>query len=335
MQIFQDVPIPHTTMEAPSEKEIEAVGSFSPEAGYLTPYQPKSVHSIFHPASTASPSDPGPPPDGGWRAWSQVLGCHLIMFNSWGYISCFGFFQAYYVESLNASPSAVSWIVSTQLFLLFFIGAFSGRAMDAGYYFQTVLVGMALRLASVLTTSFCATYWQVFLSEALCGGIGHGLVYAPSVALISTYFVRKRSFAITIVLCGGSTGGIVFPVIAQHLPAKVGLPWAIRVMFLVVLVNYVVALMLVRTRIPPRKTGPFFELVAFKEAQYTLFLLGTFLILWGVFNVYYYVSLGFDIAFPLYSQLQPKFALSRHTLLTCFRLTHMLQISSTCPHLRR
>ena len=68
-------------------------------------------------------------------------------------------------------------------------------------------------------------------------------------------------------------------------------------MFFVVLVNYAIALMLVRTRIPPRTTGPFFELVAFKEAPYTLFLLGTFLILWGVYNVYYYVSLGYGKRF--------------------------------------
>ena len=297
-------------MEIPSEKEVEAI-EVSPRAGSLHSYSPKSVLSAFHSSSTIAPSDPGPPPDGGWRAWSQVLGCHLIMFNSWGYISCFGFFQAYYVESLNASPSAVSWIVSTQLFLLFFIGAFSGRAMDAGYYFQTVLAGMILRLISVLTTSYATTYWQVFLSEALCGGIGHGLVYAPSVALISTYFVRKRSFAITIVLCGGSTGGIVFPLIAQHLPLKVGLPWAIRVMFFVVLVNYALALILVRTRIPPRTTGPFFELVAFKEAPYTLFLLGTFLILWGVYNVYYFVSPGLPKHFFLNLSLN-QFQLNMH-----------------------
>ena len=286
-----DFPVPNSVMELPSKEETVAFET-SPRADLSDPYQPRSVLSIFQSSSKLPPGDPGPPPDGGWRAWSQVLGCHLIMFNSWGYISCFGFFQAYYVESLDASPSAVSWIVSTQLFLLFFIGAFSGRAMDAGYYFQTLVAGMILRLLSVLTTSYATTYWQVFLSEALCGGIGHGLVYAPSVALISTYFVRKRSFAITIVLCGGSTGGIVFPLIAQHLPLKIGLPWAIRVMFFVVLVSYALALMLVRTRIPPRTTGPFFELVAFREAPYTLFLLGTFLILWGVYNVYYFVSLG-------------------------------------------
>ena len=28
--------------------------------------------------------DPGPPPDGGLRAWSIAFAAHLIMFNTWG-----------------------------------------------------------------------------------------------------------------------------------------------------------------------------------------------------------------------------------------------------------
>ena len=34
--------------------------------------------------------DPGPPPDGGLTAWTQALCGHLIVANTWGYISSFG-----------------------------------------------------------------------------------------------------------------------------------------------------------------------------------------------------------------------------------------------------
>lgn len=44
----------------------------------------------------------------------------------------------------------------------------------------------------------------------------------------------------------------------------------------VMLFNIAVILLFTRTRIPPRTTGPFFELVAFKELPYTLFLPGHF-----------------------------------------------------------
>ena len=33
--------------------------------------------------SAASGKDPGPPPDGGVRAWTQVLVGHLIIMNTW------------------------------------------------------------------------------------------------------------------------------------------------------------------------------------------------------------------------------------------------------------
>ena len=54
--------------------------------------------------------DPGPPPDGGLLAWTQVLMGHLIVFNTWGYINSFGVFQTYYVATLGHPPSDISWV---------------------------------------------------------------------------------------------------------------------------------------------------------------------------------------------------------------------------------
>jgi len=45
--------------------------------------------------SRTSTLDPGPPPDGGFDAWTQALLSHLIVFNTWGYINSFGVFQTY------------------------------------------------------------------------------------------------------------------------------------------------------------------------------------------------------------------------------------------------
>ena len=247
-----------------------------------------ALRNLFR-RSNISTADVGPPPDGGLQAWTQVLAGHLVLFNTWGYINSFGFFQAYYVNSLGHSASDVSWIVSMQVFLLSFIGTFSGRVMDAGYYRHTLIGGSVLQLIAVFTTSAAKTYWQIFLAQGLCGGLGHGLLFCPTVSLISTYFSRKRALAMTVVLSGSSTGGIIFPLIAQQLLPKVGFPWTVRVMGFVIIANFAIALLFARTRIPPRTTGPFFELSAFKETPYTLFLIGTFLILWAVYFTYYYV----------------------------------------------
>jgi len=52
--------------------------------------------------------DPGPPPDGGRLAWTQAVMGHLVIFTTWGYVSSYGTFQSYYVETLGHSPSDIS-----------------------------------------------------------------------------------------------------------------------------------------------------------------------------------------------------------------------------------
>lgn len=59
--------------------------------------------------------DPGPPPDGGLAAWTQVIMGHLIVFNTWGYINSFGVFQTYYVATLGHPPSDISWVCTFHL----------------------------------------------------------------------------------------------------------------------------------------------------------------------------------------------------------------------------
>lgn len=84
------------------------------------------LRTISNTLSRTSTIDPGPPPDGGLQAWTQALMGHLVVFNTWGYINSFGVFQTYYVSALNQTPSAISWLGSIQIFLLFAIGSVSG-----------------------------------------------------------------------------------------------------------------------------------------------------------------------------------------------------------------
>lgn len=108
--------------------------------------------------SRSSYPDPGPPPDGGLQAWTQAVMGHLVVFNTWGYIISFGVFQSYYVTTLNHPPSDVSWVGSVQIFLLFFIGTFSGRATDYGLFRATFLLGSFFLLLGVFMTSLSTRY---------------------------------------------------------------------------------------------------------------------------------------------------------------------------------
>jgi MFS family permease len=154
-----------------------------------------------------------PPPDGGWLAWTQVLMGHLLVINGFGYISSFGFFQAYYATTLNRPASDISWVGSVQMFLLFLIGTFSGRAMDAGFFRSLIVAGCSMQLVGVFATSFSTKYWQLFLAQGITQGIGNGLLFTPTVALVSTYFDKNRTIALGVCACGAPVGGVIFPIV--------------------------------------------------------------------------------------------------------------------------
>lgn len=268
--------------------------SASKKAGFLPesegPLTTTLSHTLSRIRTKESGIDPGPPPDRGLKAWTQAVLVHLVIFNTWGYVNSFGIFQTYYTELLATSPSAISWIGSVQIFLLFFIGAFSGRATDAGFFQVSFITGSVLQLIGIFTTSFCTQYWQFFLAQGICTGIGNGLVFVPSVALVSVYFLKHRSFALGFCAAGSATGGLVFPAMAEQLLPRVGFGWTVRAMGFVMLSTMIVCAVFLHPRLPPRRSGPIVEWSAFTEKPYALFSIGMFFIFWGIYIGFYFVG---------------------------------------------
>lgn len=193
-----------------------------------------------------------------------------------GYINSFGIFQTYYATTLDLPPSTISWIGSIQVFLLFFIGAFTGRLTDAGYFRPILLLGSLFQLLGIFATSFATTYWQLFLAQGVCLGLGNGCLFCPAVSTVSTYFSTKRGLAIGISACGSATGGLIFPAMARQLLPTVGFGWTVRAIGFVQAFGLVVANWVLRTRVPPRKTGTLVDWAVFEELEYTFYAAGSF-----------------------------------------------------------
>lgn len=230
------------------------------------------------------------PPDGGFGAWWQVAMGHIVIFNTWGYINSFGLFQTYYESILSASPSTISWIGSIQVFLMFFLGVASGRAADAGYFKLVFSLGLFLQLLGTFMTSLSTTYWQLLLAQGICTGVGNGLMFCPTVSVVSTYFLKHRGIAIGIIAAGTGTGGLIFPIVAQKLLPTIGFGWTVRVMGFIMMGTMCLPLAFSKSRLPPRKIGPLVEWKAFKESSFTLYTIGATLCFWGLYFAFYYVS---------------------------------------------
>jgi len=240
--------------------------------------------------TTRSLPAPPPPPDGGLKAWTQVAMGWLVIFTTWGYVNSFGTWQTHYVTTLSLPPSTVSWIGSVQVWLTFFTGAFSGRLLDAGLFLPTFIVGAVTQLVGMFLTSLATRYWHLMLTQGVLTGLGGGIFFCPSLALIPTYFSSRRGLAVGIATTGNAAGGLIYPVVTRQLLPKIGFAWTARVLAFINLGLLALVAAFIRPRLPPRKSGPVIDWSAFREPVYVSLVAGLFFVLWAVYYTFYYVS---------------------------------------------
>ncbi|KAM0427770.1 hypothetical protein ACHAPT_007226 [Fusarium lateritium] len=230
------------------------------------------------------------PPDGGWRAWCVCFSSHLVYMNTWGWVNSFGIFQAYYTDKLSRTASDISWIGSVSVFLLFFVGTLTGRLVDAGYFRYVFTTGIVFQVVGIFVTSVGTKYWHFFVAQGVLVGLGHSCIFCPVLAVLSTYFARRRALAMGIAACGSATGGMVFPSLVRQLLPRLGFAWTLRIAGFVQLVTLCVALVFVKPRIRPRESSPLVDWSAFKDVEYTLYVAASFFTCWGVYLAYYFIA---------------------------------------------
>lgn len=190
------------------------------------------------------------PPDGGTRAWLQVIGCIFTFFNVWGFTFAFGSFANYYkVTYIPAtSVSAISWIGSIQTALLVTMGVVTGQLFDRGFFTSLIYTGAFLTSFAVMMLSLCTEFFQILLAQGICIGLGAGMLFTPSMALVARSFRERRAIAMGVVACGAPTGGILYTLMFEQLIPKVGFAWTVRIMGFVVVALFALALPLLLWR---------------------------------------------------------------------------------------
>lgn len=207
-------------------------------------------------------------------------------------MNTFGVFQTYYEDSLltTETDSNISWIGTFQAFLLVGSSLFVGPWFDRGYVYHLIVCGSFLTVFGMMMVSISKEYWQVFLSQGLCVGIGTGLIFLPSLAIVATYFTTKRALAIGIVASGGSIGSVLYPIVFERLQPQIGFPWTVRVMAFIALATLAISIATLRSRLPPsKKARALLDLSAFKNIPFVLFSSGMFLAFVGLYIPIFYI----------------------------------------------
>lgn len=215
------------------------------------------------------------PPDGGLVAWLQVAGSWVLFFNTFGLINTFGVYQTYYESGqlFQSTSSNISWIGSIQAYIIFFVGTLTGPLFDLGHFRVLLGTGSLLVVFGHMMLSLCHEYWQALLAQGFAIGLGSGLLFVPSLAIMPSYFTHKVGFAIGIAVSGSSVGGIIYPIVFYRLIKEIGFGWSVRVLGFIAMAMLCLPLACMRMRVQPVAKRKLIDWSAFTDAQFVSFVL--------------------------------------------------------------
>ncbi|KZT33305.1 MFS general substrate transporter [Sistotremastrum suecicum HHB10207 ss-3] len=179
------------------------------------------------------------------------------------------------------------------------IGIIVGPLFDRGHFRLLLMISGALCILSNFMLSI--TREHVFY-QGLGMGLSMGIMYVPSLRILSHYFTRRRAFATGVALTGSFIGGVVYPIMINNLinsggkhfdgggtPATFRLGIKLNAALnsgLLVLAN-----LLMRQPTEPSKTTKLNAKEFLKEPDYILMILGIAMSVLGAFFPVIYVQL--------------------------------------------
>ncbi|KAI3320505.1 MFS transporter, MCP family, solute carrier family 16, member 10 [Xylariaceae sp. AK1471] len=263
------------------------------------------------------------------KAWLQILGGFLIFFNIWGLPNSFGAFQSYYALQYlpDYSSSAISWIGTLEGALLIMLGLISGPLSDLGYYRLLLYAGSFLTVLGMMTLSLSTQYYQIFLSQGVCVGIGCGLLYVPTLSFVGDTFKAKRAIAMGLVTSGIALGGVIYTIVFNQLISKLGFPWTVRIIGFICLVTYVLAIPALLAR-PVKVSGSartLFDSAVLKDMPFLCFALAQFFIFLGYLVPLFYI--------PTYAEtvLKTSKSLGLYLLVACQAASLFGRLTASIP----
>ncbi|KAG9388744.1 Major facilitator superfamily domain general substrate transporter [Pyrenophora tritici-repentis] len=118
------------------------------------------------------------------------------------------------------------------------------------YTFVTWFLGVQIGPTALMVAE---KYYQA-LAFSILNATGSSLLVTPANASVAHWFNTCRGLASGAAFVGGSFGGVIFPLLLQSLIPKIGCPWSLRVLGLILLLLCDTSVVLCRSRLPPPST---------------------------------------------------------------------------------
>lgn len=168
--------------------------------------------------------------DGGY-SYLVLLGAMMVnILIPGGAIKSFGILFVEFIEDMNASPSAASWIPALCYFLYSSLGPLSS-ILSVKYSYRTVtFVGAVFCSLGMIMTHWANSIEFLYISYGVFVGIGAGLSFPPTVYIVTSYFTKKRGLANGLCISGSALGSIFLPPILRVLLDQYGYRGACLIM---------------------------------------------------------------------------------------------------------
>ncbi|CAG9953772.1 unnamed protein product [Clonostachys rosea f. rosea IK726] len=234
-----------------------------------------------------------PPPDGGY-GWVCAGAASVINAHSWGFNSAYAVFLAHYLSNdifPGATPRDYAFVGGISLTFLLLVSPIATIAVREIGIRPTMFCGVVCETASLLCASLASKVWHLFLTQGVLFGMGLGLLFIPTAAVVPQWFAKKRSLASGIAVSGAGLGGAVYSLAAAAIIRNLSLEYAFRILGILAFVINTTCVILIKDRNKAIGSDQeAFKISLFKRGEYLL------LIGFSAFTMLGYFVLVFSLA---------------------------------------
>ncbi|KAI8455913.1 major facilitator superfamily domain-containing protein, partial [Phakopsora pachyrhizi] len=198
-------------------------------------------------------------------AWSFLVGMILVEFSIWGFGVSYGVLLDYYIHSDLGKDKSSNY-------LLPLVGTVNTGTMSSMIPVLAIITNrfpgckrflMALGLVCIVLSLFLSSYSTKPIHVLLTLGVGYGMsgiaMYYPCLSYLPSWFQAKKGLAYGVVCAANGLGGLIFPIITEHLLKHVGLASALKYLSLIIGAICSVGLFLTKPRVEENYTKGFYE----------------------------------------------------------------------------
>lgn len=113
------------------------------------------------------------------------------------------------------------------------------------------MVGLLISSTSLAISASSTAVWHLIVTQGVLCGLGSALAYSPTTLYLDEWFIRRKSYAYSVLLATKNIVGTGTPLLTPALISRVGLPNTLRIWGAITLISGVLAIPLLHPRTEP------------------------------------------------------------------------------------